>query len=56
MILLDLNSDGEGLAYADVQLFRSYISAALCFATQINATLNEVFYGLIRIVHAHWSH
>ena len=46
MITLDLNSNGDVIAYADLQVFRSYISAALTmwFAAQINETPTEDFF------------
>ena len=47
MVLLDLNSNGDVVVYADVLLFRSYISAALDYANGIfkHAT-HEEFNGL----------
>ena len=47
MVLLDKNSNGDVVVYADVLLFRSYISTALDYANSIfkHAT-HEEFNGL----------
>ena len=57
MILLDENSNGDVVVYADVPLFRSYISAALDYAYGVfqHAMVTEEFNALTIIFHAHWS-
>ena len=58
MMTLDYNSNGDVVAYADVQLFRSYITAALDYGVlqhELMGRRQRFSYGLTILMRAHWS-
>ena len=57
MVLLDYNSSGDVVVYADVLLFRSYISTVLDYAYGVfkRATLTRNLTECRNLRGAHWS-